>query len=132
MSSFWSVRRSAWSGVTGPGTNHHARAFVLWASKRGHTRDLDIPQYPRSETLTQIGEDERWALACGLLHDHTRAIEDRVAGRLVLLYRQPLARLTRDHDACSPQEVQLLLATVPLDLPDPLAPLLRQLLHQND
>ena len=118
----------------GPGTNYHARAFVLWASRRGHTRDLDIPQHPRSELLTQIEEDERWALVRGLLHDDTRAIEDRVAGLLVLLYGQPLARiarLTRGQIIRSPQQVQLLLGTVPLDLPEPLGELVRQLLGRH-
>ena len=118
----------------GPGTNYHARAFALWASRRGHTRDLDIPQHPRSEILTQIEDDQRWALVRGLLHDDTHAIEDRVAGLLVLLYGQPLARiarLTRDQITRSPQRVQLLLGTVPLDLPEPLGELVRQLLDRT-
>jgi len=115
----------------GPGTNYHARAFVLWASRRGHARDLDIPQHPRREALTQIEDDERWALVRGLLHDDAHAIEDRVAGLLVLLYGQPLARIARiarDQITCSPQQVRLLLGTVPLDLPAPLDELVRQLL----
>jgi hypothetical protein len=90
----------------GPGTNYHARAFVLWTSRRGHTHDLDIPQHPRNETLTQIEDDKRWALVRGLLHDDHHAIEDRVAGLLVLLYGQPLARiarLTRDQITHSPR-----------------------------
>jgi hypothetical protein len=118
----------------GPGTNYHARAFVLWASRRGHTRDLDIPQHPRSELLTQIEEDERWTLVRSLLHDGTRAIEDRIAGLLVLLYGQPIARiarLTRGQITSSPQQVQLLLGTVPLDLPEPLGELVRQLLDRT-
>ena len=117
----------------GPGTNYHARAFVLWASRRGHTRDLDIPQHPRSEILTQIEDDQRWALVRGL-HHGTHAIEDRVAGLLVLLYGQPLARiarLTRDQITRSPQQVRLLLGTVPLDLPEPLGELARQLLDRT-
>ena len=118
----------------GPGTNYHARAFALWAGRRGHTRDLDIPQHPRSEILTQIEDDQRWALVRGLLHDDTHAIEDRVAGLLVLLYGQPLARiarLTRDQITRSPQRVQLLLGTVPLDLPEPLGELVHHLLRRT-
>ena len=114
----------------GPGTNYHARAFVPWASRRGHTRDLDIPQHPRSGLLTRIEEDERWALVRGLLHDDTRAIEDRVAGLLVLLYGQPLARIARSQIIRSPHQAQLLLGTVPLDLPEPLGELVRQLLDR--
>jgi hypothetical protein len=118
----------------GPGTNHHARAFAIWASRHGQVRDLDIPQHPRRETLTQIEDDERWALVRALLHDDTHAIEDRVAGLLVLLYGQPLARiarLTRDQITNSPQQIRLLLGTVPLDLPEPLGELVRQLLDRT-
>ncbi len=118
----------------GPGTNYHARAFMLWTSRRGHTRDLDIPRHPRNETLTRIEDDKRWALVRSLLHDDGHAIEDRVAGLLVLLYGQPLARiarLTRDQITHSPLRVQLLLGTVPLDLPAPLDELARQLLNRT-
>ena len=118
----------------GPGTNYHARAFVLWTSRRGHTHDLDIPQHPRSETLTQIEDDKRWALVRSLLHDDRHAIEDRVAGLLVLLYGQPLARiarLARGQITTAPERVQLFLGTVPLDLPAPLDDLVRQLLNRT-
>lgn len=118
----------------GPGTNHHARAFVVWASRHGHTRDLDIPQHPRNETLTQIEDDERWTLVRGLLHDDGHAIEDRVAGLLVLLYGQPLARiarLTRDQVTSTPGGVRLLLGTTPLELPAPLDELARQLISRR-
>jgi hypothetical protein len=118
----------------GPGTNHHARAFVIWASRHGHARDLGIPLHPRREALTQIEDDQRWALVRGLLHDDAHAIEDRVAGLLVLLYGQPIARiarLTRDQITSSARQVQLLLGTVPLDLPEPLGELARQLLDRT-
>lgn len=118
-----------------PGTHYHARAFVLWTSKRGHTHDLDIPQLARSEALAQIEDDQRWSLVRGLLHDDTHALEDRVAGLLVLLYGQPLGRivrLTRDHIIQSPTRVELLLGSVPLDLPAPLDDLVRQLLNRTN
>jgi hypothetical protein len=118
----------------GPGTCHHARAFVLWTSRRGHTRDLDVPQHLRNETLTQIEDGRRWALVRSLLHDDSHAIEDRVAGLLVLLYGQPLARiarLTRQQVTQNPRQVQLLLGTVPIDLPGPLDELVRQLLART-
>jgi hypothetical protein len=118
----------------GPVTCYHARAFVAWATRRGHTRGLDIPRPARSELLTQIQDDHRWALVRSLLHDDSHAIEDRVAGLLVLLYGQPLARiarLTQDQITCTPAQVQLLLGTVPLDLPAPLDELIRQLLTRT-
>jgi hypothetical protein len=54
-----------------------------------------------------------------------------VAGLLVLLYGQPLARiarLTRDQVTDSPGGVTLLLGTMPIELPEPLGGLVRQLL----
>jgi len=120
--------------ASGPGTCHHASAFVAWATRRGHARDLEIPRPARNETLTQIEDDHRWALVRSLLHDDSHAIEDRVAGLLVLLYGQPLARiarLTRDQVTDTPAGVQLLLGTTPLELPAPLDKLARQLLERR-
>ncbi len=37
--------------------------------------------------------DQRWALAARLLHDTALEPTDRVAGRLLLLYGQPLSRI---------------------------------------
>jgi len=120
--------------ATGTTSCYHARAFVAWATTRGHTRGLDIPTRARSDLITQIEEDHRWALARSLLHDDSHAIQDRVAGLLVLLYGQPLARiarLTRDQIILTPNQTQLALGTVPLDLPAPLDQLVRQLLDRR-
>ncbi|MDQ2873330.1 MAG: hypothetical protein M3Y33_00250 [Actinomycetota bacterium] len=60
--------------------------------------------------------------------------EDRVAGLLVLLYGQPLARiarLTRSQITRGPGQVRLLLGTVPLDLPEPFGELARRLLGRT-
>lgn len=118
----------------GPGTCYHARTFVTWASSRGHAGDAEIPRPARNETLAQLEEDRRWELVRSLLHDDAHAIEDRVAGLLVLLYGQPLARiarLTRDQITDSPSGVTLLLGTMPVELPAPLDGLVRQLLSRR-
>jgi hypothetical protein len=120
--------------ATGSGSRYHARAFVTWAVARSHASGLDIPKRARSELIIQIEHDHRWALVRGLLHDDSRAIEDRVAGLLVLLYGQPLARiarLTHDQITCTPSRAQLLLGTTALDLPAPLDELVRQLLDRR-
>ena len=120
--------------ASGTGSCYHARAFVTWATTRGHARGLDIPKRARSELLTQIEDDHRWALVRSLLHDDSHAIEDRMAGLLVLLYGQPLARiarLTRDQITVTPNRAQLVLGTTPLDLPAPLDELVRQLLSRR-
>ena len=57
-----------------------------------------------------------------------------MAGLLVLLYGQPLARiarLTRDQVTLTPDRATLTLGTMPLDLPAPLDQLVRQLLDRR-
>ena len=118
----------------GPGTCFHARAFVTWARSRGHAGEVEISRAARNETLTQLEEDRRWELVRSLLHDNAHAIEDRVAGLLVLLYGQPLARiarLTRDQVTDSPSGAALLLGTMPVELPAPLDGLVGQLLSRR-
>ncbi|MGH3304671.1 MAG: hypothetical protein ACRDOK_23945 [Streptosporangiaceae bacterium] len=120
--------------ASGTGSCYHARAFVTWATTRGHARGLDIPNRARRDLLTQIEDDHRWALVRTLLHDDSHAIQDRVAGLLVLLYGQPLARiarLSRDQITFTPDRAQLALGTTPLDLPAPLDELARQLLARR-
>jgi hypothetical protein len=120
--------------ATGTGSCYHARAFVTWATTRSHASGLDIPKRARSDLITQIEDDHRWALVRTLLHDDSHAIEDRVAGLLVLLYGQPLARiarLTRDQVTLTPDRARLLLGTTPIELPKPLDDLVRQLLGRR-
>jgi hypothetical protein len=114
----------------GAGTHYKARTFLLWTDQRGHTHDLLIPVPARSEHLARIEDDRRWHLVRRLLHDENLSIEDRVAGILLLLYAQPLARIariTRDQIIQRPACVQLLLGTKPLDLPPPIGDLVREL-----
>ena len=84
---------------------------MTWATTRGHARGLDIPKRARSDLITQIEDDHRRALVRTLLHDDSHAIEDRVAGLLMLLYGQPLARiarLTRNQITFTQAQAQLL------------------------
>jgi len=107
---------------------------VTWASSRTHAGDVEIPRPVRHETLAQLEEDRRWELVRSLLNDDAHAIEDRVAGLLVLLYGQPLARiarLTRDQVTDSPDSVTLLLGSMPVEIPSPLDGLVRQLLARR-
>lgn len=106
----------------GGSTRYHARAFVDWAAEHGYSPDLEIPLRVPALTLARIEDDRRWALARRLLHDNTLALEDRVAGLLLLLYAQPLeriARLTRDQIIRDDGTVLLALAAEPLRLDPP-------------
>jgi integrase len=73
---------------------------------------------------------QRVALARRLLHDHTLDPADRVAGMLVTIYAQPLARVVRltwDDVDTQGEDVSIMLGNDALLVPDPLGQLLRQL-----
>jgi hypothetical protein len=78
--------------ATGPSACQ-ARDFLTWAAARGHCPALGIPG-PARHDGTATSQDERWAQATRLLHDHTLDLTDRAAGCLLLLYGQQLSRIT--------------------------------------
>jgi hypothetical protein len=109
-----------------------ACAFITWAVRHGYARDLTVPR--RQSTITRSGlpaGDQRWILARRLLSDTSIETTDRAAGLLVLLYAQPLTRisqLTTSHVLPAAQgHVQLRLGAKPLDLPAPLAAIILEL-----
>ncbi|WP_410677145.1 hypothetical protein [Amycolatopsis sp. cmx-4-68] len=120
------------------GTSYHycARNFVLWCVRRGHAHDITIPIYVRENLRSEFIEaDERWTLARRLLHDDTLDTMDRVAGLLLLLYAQPLARiatltLAQLTQRITDRGVQLRLGSKPLVLPPPLDALVLDLVDR--
>jgi hypothetical protein len=121
------------------GTSYHccARNFVLWCVRRGHAHDIAIPIYVKENLRSAFIEaDERWSLARRLLHDDALDTVDRVAGLLLLLYAQPLARistLTLDQltQRITDRGVQLRLGSKPLALPPPLDALMLNLVDRR-
>ncbi|MBW4716696.1 site-specific integrase [Saccharothrix obliqua] len=108
-----------------PSTTRHARAFLTWAHQHKHAGDVEIPAHsPDGRIGDRIADDHRWELVRQLLHDDTFALEDRVAGLMVLLFGQTLtriARLRRDQittDRTGTTRIRL--GQSPLDLPSPL------------
>lgn len=73
---------------------------------------------------------QRWAIARRLVTDDTMPVCERVAGALVVLYAQPLARivaLTTEHVHIDGRAVALRLGDDQLELPEPFASLITQL-----
>jgi len=68
------------------------RDFLTWAAARGHCTAVHVPG-PARRSGTAASQDERRALAAGLLHDDTLDLTDRAAGCLLLLYGQQLSRI---------------------------------------
>lgn len=107
------------------------RSLVVFAGRRGIVdRRLQVPVYRSERTGAPLADEERWAIARRLLHDDVIDPADRVVGALVVLYAQPLTRISRlrlddivDEDDC----LYLSFGDDRILIPQPLAGLLRQL-----
>jgi hypothetical protein len=120
----------AWC-LLGGRMSHRARLFIAWCADRRFTSAVTIPA-PSVSTHRQVFADEHtcWRIARHLLHSDTNTTADRVAGLLVLLYGQPVARivhLTTDNITHAGNQVRLLLGRQPLTVPNPFDRLLLKL-----
>lgn len=87
------------------------------------------PKY-RGTPTTPTDSESRWATASRLVDDNSIHPADRIAAALVVLYAQPLARvtaLTLDHIRTDGQAIMLRLGEDELELPEPFASLIVQL-----
>lgn len=105
-------------------------SLLRWAHDWGLIPQLAIPSKAKPPAYRTLSHDQRDRLITSLLADETLDLRDRVAGLLVLLYGQPIARIARlrttdvvHHD----NEILLQLATEPVLIVEPLAALLRSL-----
>lgn len=117
--------------LTSDDTTHRSEAghFVRWANNQKLTT-LELPAVRWAGPTGIIDTEARWTQARRLLHDDTLKPEDRVAGLLVLLYAQwpaTISRLTLDDIDTSDDQVRINLGHQPIDVPEPLAALVLQL-----
>jgi hypothetical protein len=104
--------------------------FIRWAVKNRHARDLTAGAVRWAGPSGPHGTEKRWDDARRLLHDGTLAIQDRVAGLLLLLYAQRIAaitKLTTSDISDDGTTVAITLGKAPLVLPPPLDGLVREL-----
>ncbi|MGH3257284.1 MAG: hypothetical protein ACRDOU_18130 [Streptosporangiaceae bacterium] len=118
--------------LSGGEASHRYQAghFVRWATRNRLTA-LSFPATRWQGPTRALDHQARWDAARRLLHDDTLGTRDRLAGLLVLLYAQPVARvarLTTGHVITAGTTVRIRLGLAPITLPDPLADLIRQLL----
>ena len=118
-----------WVGSGGV-ARFQVRDFITWAHEARSIPLLKVAVMGGGGSPSQpVDLNRRIALARRLLHDDTLDIADRVAGILVTIYAQPLARVARltwDHVEIE-QDVFIRLGNDPLVVPDPLGKLLREL-----
>jgi hypothetical protein len=111
----------AWvsEGVPSP---HEVSDFLGWAADRKLVAPVVIAG-PTTHHGTALDDDSRWSMVQRLLHDEGLELTDRVAGCLVLVYGQQLARIvaiTRDQLTVVDDVARLHLGATHIELPDPL------------
>lgn len=115
----------------GNGHRRLIRGFIVYAGQHDLApSDLEVAVHYTNTTTAPTDPDRRWELARRVLHDVTIDPADRVAGALVVLFAQPvarIARLTLDDIHDHPGRLTITFGKDHLELPDPLADLLRQL-----
>ena len=123
-----------WFG-TGPTTRRHVITFLSWARQQRIIRDIEVPVISTAGAeACPPGPDARLAAIRRLLLDETLAPGDRIAGCLVALYgQQPsrIAALRTTDTSCADGATRLKLGADWLDVPEPVAALLRQHLRNR-
>jgi hypothetical protein len=110
-------------------TAYRVRDFLLWAHSAGRARQLAVPT-PGRTTGTSIADEQRWGHVKRLLHDDDLDLTDRVAGCLLLLYGQPLSRITAmttEQITERDRQTYIRFNRDEVHIPEPLATLIRQL-----
>ncbi len=109
--------------------------FLRWARQRRHLhREITLPTGYRRTPQPQADSEERWQVARRLVREESMDPVDRVAGALIVLYAQPLARilaLTIDDVTVTSTGVQLMLGADALELPEPFATVIQRLPHRR-
>jgi hypothetical protein len=118
--------------AAGPPSRRLAQGFVRWARRHKMCGNIDIARRPDSLPVATADVTDLAAIARRLLNDSTIPLRDRVAGLLVILYGQPIARIVElDVERIGGEPDQgtttLLFGATPVELPEPLGRLVRQL-----
>jgi len=119
-------RLEAWLLEGGPSRLAIA-SFVEWLRRTRVITGVHVPRAVRPLKLNTVQDNTRWTLLRQLLGDETLDLRERVAGSLLLLYAQPITKITRlrrqdvslNHD----DQVLIALGPEPIPLPGPLAAL---------
>ncbi|QFZ73983.1 hypothetical protein GFH48_12655 [Streptomyces fagopyri] len=111
------------------------RNFMIWCSARGYCCRFEIPTHTTTRGQEVLPEaDQRWTISKRLLTDTSLDTVDRVAGCLVVLYGQRISRiagLTTDQVKETSAGLTLILGSAPLNVPEPLAALIRELVRRR-
>jgi hypothetical protein len=105
------------------------RAFVDWLHRAGLIPRITAVRPAPGTSTTPIDHGTRLRQARDLLHDDALELPARIGGCLLLLYGQPVTRIVTlrlDQIRLDPERVRIQLGDEPIELPPPLASLVRQ------
>lgn len=123
-----------WAASRPRSATHALAGFARWAMARGSMPRLAIPTGQNHPPNAPLPDEARWALARHLLHGAGVDCGLRLAGALVVIYAQPLNKISRlrtvDLDV-SADRVIVCLGTATIELPEPLAGHARQLIDER-
>jgi hypothetical protein len=104
-------------------------AFLTWARETGLNPTLSAAYRSATEPQVTMSEDARWAHVNTLLHEESIRLYTRIGGLFMLLFAQPVADICRMRtdqvDTSDPHRVVVSFDRTPIEMPDPLAELIR-------
>jgi integrase len=107
--------------------------FLLWATRHGHVHNVKMPPAKRG-SLHALTQERRIELVHTLLTDDQLDPGDRVIGLLLLLYAQPVSRITQlklNDVTVDGADVAIRFDTELVPLPAPLGAVLLALLDRR-
>jgi hypothetical protein len=120
--------------ASGPSTRQHALTFLSWARCQRILRGVDLPVIHTEAEAPAPAAKTRLAAIRRLLLNDAIAPGDRIAGCLVVLYGQQvstIASLRTADVSCTGTAIRLRLGADWLDVPEPVATLLRHHLRNR-
>lgn len=109
--------------------------FLAWISQTDPTATLTSAPRASSEPQVTMSEVDRWEHVKTLLHDESIRLHTRIAGLLMLLFAQPITTIcdmrSAQVDTSSTARVMVTFDSTPIEMPDPLAALLRDNLDRR-
>lgn len=114
-------------GTTGPTTRHLIRTFIIWCKKMRVNRSITLG-HRQAKTVRVLSQDQRLEWIRELLSGDSESLPYRVAGTLLLLYAQPLVKVSAipmSKVLVPPDGLALELGVTPSPVPEPFADMLR-------
>lgn len=123
-----------WTAAQPPHQAQPLHHFANWAAARKAMPPLDVPTHRTYTPAVPLDSDQRWATARRLLHHPGIDPALRLAGSLVVIYAQPVAKISRlsvSDLTATPTSVTVRFGHTAIELPDPLAGHARQALTRR-